>query len=379
MGFTGIGEANIRHRLVAWGITLMIVGLVPLRIVLGPPHVLADWLTFYTAGKLAGTHALVDPRLFLAFQHAHGFRTDIFPYPPAFAYIYVPLSRLPVLLSFVVNAVVMLGCAFSAGAIGARLFALPKPLAILASLAWTPIGVSITIGQNAPLGVLLAILAIGGLAAQRPLATAIPLGLLLYKPTYALPLIGLLVIRRRWRELGIVAAMAAGWYLLSVVATGGDLAWPLHYAHSIASYYHADALFNAPHTVSLPGILLQLGAPLAIAVGSAIALLVLAIPGLARRPALEAGSAACMIGLAVSPHAYAYDAAMLLPMLLLLGSRLKEPLRTRAAFVVYILPAIPYVGTSLKLLAVIVLGLAAAWVWKRSLGLCLPAHAGEGA
>ncbi|TAM76121.1 DUF2029 domain-containing protein [bacterium] len=378
MDFISIGEANVTRRLIAWGITLTIVGLVPLRIVLGPPHVLADWLTFYTAGKLAGTHALVDPRLFLAFQHAHGFHTDIFPYPPAFAYVYVPLSRLPVLVSFSINAAIMLGCAALAGAAASRIFSLSIPLSILASLAWMPIGVSITIGQNAPLGALLAILAIGGLAAQRTFRTAIPIGLLLYKPTFALPLVGLLVIRRRWRELGIVVAMATGWYLLSVLATAGDIAWPLHYARSIASYYHADALFNAPHTVSLPGILQWLGAPLALTIGSAVVLLVLAIPGLARRPALEAGAAACMIGLAVSPHAYIYDAVMLLPMLLL-GGRVAEPLRTRAAFFVYLLPAIPYVGTWLKLLAVIVLGLATAWVWNRSLSLCLPAHAGEGA
>lgn len=382
MGFNSIGEANITHRLIAWGVTLTIMGLVPLRVVLGPPHVLADWLIFYSAGKLAGTRALADPSLFQAFQHAHGFSTGattIFPYPPAYAYAYVPLSHLSIFGSFAANAAAMLACAVIAGFVGARVFGLPVPLGVVGSLAWAPIGVSITIGQNAPLGVLLAILAIAGLAARRPYHAAIPIGLLLYKPTFALPLVGLLVIRRRWRECAIVVAMAAGWYLLSVLATAGDVAWPLHYARSIASYYHADALFNAPHTVSLAANLQWLGAPLAVTIGSAITLLVLAIPGLARRPALEAGSAACMIGLAVSPHAYAYDAAMLLPVLLLLGSRVEEPLRTRAAFAVYLLPAIPYVGTWLRLLAVIVLGLAAAWVWKRSLGLLLTSHAGEGA
>ncbi|TAM62137.1 DUF2029 domain-containing protein [bacterium] len=373
---------DARHRLIAWGVTLSIVGLLPLRAVLGPPHMLADWLTFYSAGRLAGTHALSDPSLFRAFQHTHGIQTTataIFPYPPAVAYAYAPGSHLSIFASFYVNAVVMLACAAGAGLAGARIFNLPASLGIVASLAWAPIGDAVTIGQNAPLGVLLATLAIGGLAAQRPLLTAIPIGLLLYKPTFALPLLGLLLIRRRWRECVVVVAMAAVWYLLSVAATGGDSAWPLHQARAIAAYYRADALFNAHQTLSLPSLVQSIGAPLPLAIGSAVALLALALPGLTRQGATEAGAAACMIGLAISPHAYAYDAVMLLPMLLLLVAQAPEPLRTRAAFVIYLLPAIPYVGTWLRLLAVIVLGLAAAWIWKRSLGPLLAPRAGAGA
>lgn len=354
------------RRLVEWGVVLAIVGLVPLRAVLGPPHLVGDWMTFYAAGALAGTRALIDPSAFLAYLHAHGLKPSTFPYPPAFAYLYAPLAHLSILGSFAVNAIVMLGCAVAAGIVGSRIFPISMPLAILASLAWAPIGASITIGQNAALGLLLAMLAIGGLATERPILAAVPIGLALYKPTYALPLIGLLVIRRRWRELGIVAVVATLWYALSVLATAGDFAWPVQYAQMITAYYHADFLLNAFHTVSLPGTLERFGVSPIVAVAAALILLVCALPGLARCSAREAGAAACVIGLAVSPHAYAYDAAMALPMLLY-GGAVSEPLRTRATASIYVLAAIPYPFARFSIETEIVLALALVWVWMRSL------------
>ena len=126
---------------------------------------------------------------------------------------------------------------------------------------WPPVVYAAAIiGQNAPFGVLLAQVAIAGIARRSLALTAVPLGLLLYKPTYALPLIGVLLLRAPLREIGIVAAMGAGWYVASVAATGGDWGWPAEWAGLIARYAPGDLSVNAVFVVSVPGLLARVGA-----------------------------------------------------------------------------------------------------------------------
>ena len=127
-----------------------------------------------------------------------------------------PFAALPLDLSFWVHTAIMLVCAIAAGAVGARAFGLPRGVGVLSTLAWAPITGSIAIGQNVPLALLLASLAILGLIAERPPGsrggrlTAAAIGLLLYKPTLALPLAGLLVLRARWTDVAIVVLSCLG-------------------------------------------------------------------------------------------------------------------------------------------------------------------------
>jgi hypothetical protein len=223
------------------------------------------------------------------------------------------------------------------------------------------------IGQNAPLGLLLAQLSITGMATRSVALTAIPIGLLLYKPTYALPLIGLLVIRSRLRELFVVGALAAGWYGLSVAATGGTWSWPSAWAHLLARFAAGDFTANAAFAVSLPALLIRAGTGLPIAVGVAVVIALAAASVLRRVTAVEAGSAACLTGLALSPHAWAYDAVLALPMIGLCAAALEEPGRTR--FLLALSLPVPLFFASRQLgfdpLALIVVGGTFAWLALR--------------
>ncbi len=321
-------------------------------------HGCGDWRVFAAAGSLAGTHALIAPPE--AWQ--------IFVYLPGAAWAFVPFARLPLAVSFVLDGVLMLACAAVAGIVAARAYGLPRAAATGLYVLWPPVVYAAAIiGQNAPFGLLLAQLTIVGIARRSVALTAVPLGLLLYKPTYALPLIGVLLLRARLRELGAVTAIGAGWYVASVAATGGDWRWPSEWIALIARYAPGDLSVNAAFVVSLPGLLARAGAGLPV-IAAIVTLAAVAVALAVRRAgALEAASAACVAGVALSPHALAYDAALALPMIAFTASRLAEPARTRLLLALFLIAPLFFVSPLLHVdpLAIVVIGGTAAWVYVR--------------
>ena len=321
-------------------------------------HGCGDWRVFVAAGSSVWTRALVDP--------PDAWR--IFVYLPATAWIFAPFARMPLALSFVLDAIAMLACAAIAGAVAARTYGLSRRAACAAFVLWPPVMYAAAIiGQNAPAGLLLAQLAIAGFATDSVWLTAIPIGLLLYKPTYALPFIALLVLRGRRRELGIVAACAVLWYLASVPAAGGAWDWPLVTSRVIARYAWGDLSVNGMFAVGLPGALLFGGIALPVAAAITAVLATGAALALRRAPALEAASAAPLVGLALNPHAWAYDAALAAPMIAYVASRAAEPVRTRALVILAAIAPLFVLAPRLHFdpLIIIVSGGTLAWTLTR--------------
>jgi Glycosyltransferase family 87 len=312
-------------------------------------HGCGDWRVFVAAGSLAGTRALVEP--------PDAWR--IFVYPPALAWAFAPFAGMPLPVSFVVNAVLMLACAAAAGAVAARVYGLNVLKACAAFVLWPPVMYAAAIiGQNAPFGLLLAQLAIAGFATRSPLLTAIPIGLLLYKPTYALPFVVLLVVRGRRRELGIVAAIAALWYLASVPAAGGAWDWPLATLRTIARYAPGDLSVNGAFAIGLPGWMLFAGAGVPLVICCTAILAAGVLVALRRAPVTEAAAAAALAGLALNPHAWAYDAALAAPMIAYVVSRIDEPARTRALVALAAIAPLFFIAPQLRFdpLALVVVG-----------------------
>jgi hypothetical protein len=189
---------------------------------------------------------------------------------------------------------------------------------------------------------------------------------LLYKLPYALPFVALLAVRRNGRALLMVAACAVLWYFASVAATAGDWHWPAHYVSALQGYAAADARFNAEKAAGLPLLLLRAGVPQFTAMLCGAALFALALPLLARMPALEAASFTPLIGLAAGPHTLPYDLALILPALWYLMTHLTEPLRTRAVCTIYVLAPLWLLSgvVHFDVLALICEGLALAWLLK---------------
>jgi len=205
---------------------------------------------------------------------------------------------------------------------------LPRRWALLGVLAWAPAAAGVASGQNSSVALLLVALSGAALVARRQGVAGVLVGALTYKPQLAAPLIGLLLLRGRWIGVAVAGAVAvAGHWALGVVATGGRLDWPLAWLDTVRAYQESDLLANGWQAISLPGLAarvgLATGLPWLVLVGYAagIALVLWCLPALRRMPWPDAVALAAALGLAVSPHAWVYDAALLIPALGVFAAR----------------------------------------------------------
>jgi len=268
-------------RFALWSSALILVGLV--EIVAARFRGLSDWLPFVDAGRHVGTQLLLHPAQ----------QIDTWAYPPAAAYLFVPFARLPAPWDFAVYEVVLLACAVAGGLVAAKIFSLVRSTAVVMVLAWGSVSsAALVIGQTSPFGFMLAMLAILGLQRDSVPLTALSIGLLLYKPTYALPLILVLLARGKLRELAIVAAIGSVWYVTSVAAADGDWVWPLAYIKQLQMYQLRDFDENAVKALGIPTLLTRLGAGNAVLAAVVLAGAAAATIVFRRVGAVEAGCAA---------------------------------------------------------------------------------------
>ena len=356
-----------------WAVAVATIGLVPIdtAIVNGG----GDWPAFWSAGATVGTPNLVDPARHAAWQAAHGLPNAYFfwLYPPPDAYLWWPFAQFPMAIGFVANTVLMLGLVAIAGLLLTRIFDLAPDVALLVAFAWTPATAPAIIGQNAPLALVLALLAIDALRRDRVLEAGLACGLLMYKPTLALPLLGVLVLRARWRELIVVAAVLVAAYFVGVAATAGDWQWPTTWWTQAQPLLAEDLARNADKAISIPGVIGRLaGLPWWIPDLIAGAIVLLSLRGLRRAPIAEAGAAACLLALAVGPRVWGYEAGLMLPILAwAIAGGLSEPWRTRLIFLAIPMGLLWLVSyyTVVSGVALLVAAATAIWLWRwRPLG-----------
>jgi Glycosyltransferase family 87 len=349
-----------------WGVALAVLGLVPIDTALVNGG--SDWSAFWSAGATVGTQDLVDGARHSAWQMAHGVAVDYWRYPPAVAYAFAPVSNLPIWLGFVIQALLMLALVAVAGVLMARIFELPVPVTLLLAFAWTPAAASAAIGQNATLAVVLALWAIDALRRNEHVEVGLAVGLLMYKPTLGLFLLGLLVLRGRWRSLGVAAGVCAVGYLLSVAAGAGDWAWPISWWSGMQPWLAPDLVRNADKAVSLPGMIGRLpGVPLWLPITCGGAAVLLSLRGLVRAPIVEAACAACLLTMFAGPRVWGYEAGLLLPILAwAIAGGLTEPWRTRLVVVAIPMGLFWLVSayTVVSGVAIVVVAATAMWLWR---------------
>lgn len=353
-----------RARTLLYGGALTALCLLQVRFVVAQRF--GDWSAFWAAGATAGTPDLLDPRRHAAWQTQHHLLTTIFPYLPGAAWVLWPLKHSSLAAGYAVNFAVMALAAAAAAMIAARVYRVSRDLAALYAFAWAPVIAALATGQNAPLGLVLAMLAVAAFAADSSLACGLAVGALLYKLPYALPFIVLLAVRRDVRALAVLAGCGIVWYFASVAATAGDWHWPLHYADALRGYAAADARFNAVKAISVPQLLMRAGIGQTAAVVLGGVLFAAALPVLVRSERLEAASFAPLLSLAALPHTLPYDLTLILPALYFLMTHLREPLRTRAACAIYLVAPLWLLSGVLRfdVLALVCEGLFVVWVVK---------------
>jgi hypothetical protein len=294
-----------------WG---LVAGLGSTAVIANSPNILyVDFPQFWAAGRTAGTPDLLDPARHHAWQVAHGVPPDFFPYTPGAAWLWWPFGHFSLGDGFWLHALAMTALVFAGGWLGARVYGLDVRVGLICAFAWAPSMASVAFGQNGPLGLVFALLAIEGLRRDDERLTGLGVGLLLYKPTLALPLLGLLLLRRRWLGLVVAAGVSCGWYLMSVAAAAGDWTWPVAMVNGLGEWFRACMAYNPAKSTSIPGVLIGYGVPWPVAWAVAAAVVLAALPRLLRASLVEAAAGACLVGLVVSPHSLNYEATLMLP------------------------------------------------------------------
>ncbi len=286
-----------------------------------------DFTAFYAAGGLAFSADVVDLEAINQFQVDNGLDVGPWVYPAGVAVLYAPFAALPYDAAGALHFSLMLGLLLLAAAAWATVSSLPRRWLFVGALAWGPAALGVIGGQNTSLALLLVVITAWALVHERDGVSGVASGLLAYKPQLAAPLVGLLLLRGRWPAVFLAAVVVVFHWLLGVVATGGQLDWPVTWLSNVEAYQEADFLANGWKAISLPSFGRQLehvtGLPGLMVLGYVLAavIVIACIPALRRLPPVEAVALAATCGLIISPHAWAYDGALLLPAVAVFAAR----------------------------------------------------------
>ncbi|MCP4247931.1 MAG: DUF2029 domain-containing protein [bacterium] len=323
---TAVGLLFVGFWLVAYG-----VHFAGLRTPMGPDgHVVGgDFICFYGAGRTiweGDGQSLYDPQQQWETQRqalgaGDDYRLGGFVNPPTWAVVLAPLTALPYLPAFHLHTGLML----SALALALRMLhkeiphlARRWPTVVLLVAGFFPMIRSITGGQNTALSFLLLVGAYSALRRRHMGRAGVWLGLLAFKPQYALPLVGLLLLQRRWRAVGWAAVIGVAHYLVGAAFCGMD--WPMAMLAEIRRFVPVDFGYNGSAGVSWPAVTAYalpgtVGSLLGI--GCVLATIAVMIE-VWRRSRSDSTTLGPRFGLAVcgavliSPHTYFYDLGLLL-------------------------------------------------------------------
>jgi hypothetical protein len=253
-----------------------------------------------------------------------------FPYPPHVALFYAPLSLLPYRLSYCFHTLLMIG-AVLLGIWSVRPFgniSRNQWLSIFAvALLYYPLFRGITGGSNTAITLSLIALCWRMVTEKQDLFAGVFLGLLLFKPQYALPLIGLFLLSGRWKTAGVSALMGLILWSIGVWVQGWNWVreW-LSYSYWVT---RVAAEIDKQNAISWIGFFESIGGTesrLATVVGIIFAGATAAITcwvwwkaGPRGDLSREMGVAICCI-LLIPPHVFYYDAGLVaLPWIVMLS------------------------------------------------------------
>ncbi len=293
-----------------------------------------DFVSVYTAGRLVldgRTADLYDLRLQQETQGRIVGRDDYralcsFVSPPGVAVAFAPLALLPYKLAYLAYTTLMAAAFLLAmRLLRPHLSALNdhRVAVIGLSFLFYPLAVTITGGQNTALTFLLMSAAYGSLRRGQDGRAGLMLGLLFYKPQFALLFCLLLFARRSFRCVLVAGGVACAYYLVG--AALGGIWWPLEMTRALAVYWPLENHFNGATSISLVGFCEAVLPPtLFKPVGLTLSATVVAVLLWAWRRAEPRGESfprlwapAVCASVLVSPHTQWYDGGLVLLAVLL--------------------------------------------------------------
>jgi hypothetical protein len=280
-----------------------------------------DYPEFYAAGKLVNEgHAdrLYDLDAQATAQAPYIGRDGgllAFGYPPHVAWAYGLLARLPYRLSWLVHTALMaLAAAASIVLLQPflrRLHGFMLPL-VACALTFLPLAVGFMLGQNTALTMLILCAAARLFHERHELSAGLVLGLLLYKPQLAAPLLLLLFAALSWRAVVGVAITAMATWCANATLLGTN--WVGDWVHGLSSFGEADAASNSHNAVNLVGAVEAcFGHTSLVIVVASVAAAAIACIAWRRRSSDMARALAIAVpaSLLLAPHVLYYDAGLL--------------------------------------------------------------------
>ncbi len=346
------------------------------RVVRGGAPMFYDFSAFYQAGAFANAghaaSAYDDATMVAAEQAAFPGSTKRLPwnYPPMFQMLFMPLAALPYVAAWLLWS----GLTYGLYALLARSFMSVDRLWLW--LLAPGAAVNLFVGQNGLLSTLL----IGGgvlLLRRRPLLAGALLGLMAYKPQFALLAPFALLFGREWRALGAAAASSLTLSLLAVAILGPEPT--IAFLHKAAQ---PSTIFSSSSSDwrSIPSVLIlarSLGLSHAVStilhwsVALAAAAAALWIWRMTSDGPIRAGALASA-ALLVTPYLRPYDLALLiLPVAVLLpaDSGLRGLGQRVATFAAWTLPAaLTFAPPSIQIGPVVSVTLLAMILWRTAKG-----------
>ncbi len=243
----------------------------------------ADYPAFYAAGKIvsAGEHRnLYSAETQQRFQQPLlDNRSGLLPfaYPPFVALAYAPLAQLPYRLSYTLHTGLMIIALLAACRLVRQIYPTTFPglyPLFFFALTYYPMFRAIFGGQNTSLSLLLIVLCWHRQVRAKPFEAGLYLGLLMFKPQLAVPLVGLFLLSGRWRVSLTATVVAMTLYAIGAAVSGPD--WPLVWLQAAGRFASIDAAANAANAVSWLGFseaVLGAGAPAALALGWGLAMI----------------------------------------------------------------------------------------------------------
>ncbi len=294
-----------------------------------------DFPAFYSAGTIVAEgniDDLYDPVTQAAAQDELLGGEDgfiMFPYAPHVAATYSAFTAVPYRLAYVVHTLLMVGALIGALALVRPMIPLIDrwfSLVLGAAVGAYPVFVGVGGGQNTALTLLLLAAIWRFLHDDRQELAGVAVAALLFRPQYAIPILGLLFLGRYWRAVASASVGAAIVWAINAALFGTD--WVTSWLRQVQPLLEADAEINAVNEIAPIGFghaVLGTGSHLALVLGGAISVAVAALLAWfwwRRRFDLDARFAITTAGLMlIGPHTIYYDAGITIFVILLLLDR----------------------------------------------------------
>lgn len=291
-----------------------------------------DFPAFYAAGKMVTqgeSHSIYDPERILSEQQLIIPTGGYLPFvnPPHFAYFYALFGAMPYNFAFLLHycfLVFLLAYIVKSFISLEYIDSLMFYFALISCLAFYPILRSVLGGQNSVLSLFLLFMVWKFADSGREWMAGLCLGLLLYKPQFAIPFIGLFFLAGYWR-------VAVSGVLSGIILAFGTIYFLKHNLLEWLTFAFAfserDAIVNKFNSVSLSGFVEAFSggagsASLSLA-GIGAILVVISISALwyqgkRKRRLNELMAAACPAVLLIPQHVMYYDLSICVLSVLLL-------------------------------------------------------------